>query len=112
MLDFVLACLATWRVSSLLVREEGPYDLLACGRAALDGTTMGRAIGCFLCASLWVSAPMALWLVGPSRDWTVAWLALSAAAILLDRATSHEPPVEALELDEAISYTKTGPRHV
>jgi hypothetical protein len=104
-LDFVLACLVTWRVSSLLVREEGPYDLLARARRALGGSSIGRALECFYCTSLWVAAPVALWLVGVSRSWTVTWLALSGAAILAERATApRDPPaLEAMELDEAIA---------
>jgi hypothetical protein len=114
-LDFVLASLATWRVSSLLVREEGPYALLARARGALATSMIGGALECFYCASLWVAAPIALWLSGPTRAWATTWLALSGAAILAERATMRpEPqPVDgardarsgsgrAMELDEAV----------
>ncbi len=103
--DFVLACLATWRVSSLLVREEGPYALLARGRRLLRATAIGAALGCFYCTSLWVAGPVALWLVGATRTWPVVWLALSGAAILAERATTprEDPLANAMELDEAVA---------
>ncbi len=104
-LDFVVATLATWRVSTLLVREEGPYALLARARRALATTLIGRALGCFYCTSLWVAAPIALWLVGPTRSWGIAWLALSGAAILAERATMarEDSAPQAMELDEAVA---------
>lgn len=103
-LDFVLACLATWRVSSLLVREEGPYALFALARRALATTVIGRALECFYCTSLWVAGPIALWLVGPTRAWAMTWLALSGAAILAERRTTppEAPTMHAMELDEAV----------
>jgi len=101
-LDFVVACLATWRVSSLLVREEGPYALLARVRRSLGTTAIGRALECFYCTSLWVAAPIAWWLTGPTRAWAIVWLAVSGAAILAERATTHEVAPHAMELDEAI----------
>lgn len=104
--DFLVASLATWRMTSLLVREGGPYDLLARARRALGTTLAGRAFACFYCASLWVAAPIAFWLVGASRAWPVMWLAISGLAILLDRATTKELPMDLFELDEAIEQVR------
>lgn len=101
-LDVILACLATWRMTSLLVREEGPYALFARGRRALGDTVMGRAFSCFYCGSLWVAAPLAYWLVGVSPRWGVAWLALSAAALLADRAVTRPALQDVLELDDTM----------
>jgi hypothetical protein len=106
MLDFLVASLATWRMTSLLVRERGPYDLLARARRASRTTPVGGAFACFYCASLWVAAPIAFWLVGASRSWPVVWLAISGLAVLLDRATTKELPMDLLELDEAIEQTR------
>lgn len=98
--DFVLGVLATWRVSALLVREDGPYDLLARLRAATNTTMVGRALECFYCTSLWVAAPAAYWLAGITWRWLVVWLALSGAACLLERFTAAREPA-AIDLAEA-----------
>lgn len=98
--DFLLAALATWRVSALLVREDGPYDVLARLRRIAAHTMAGRALACFYCTSAWVAAPAALWTTGLGWRWPVTWLALSGAACLLDRATAPRvPPV--LDLADA-----------
>jgi len=81
----VLASLATWRLTHLLVREDGPAELIARVRTALDGSPWGRALGCFYCTSLWVAAPLSLWVSVRSADAWIAWLALSAAACLVER---------------------------
>lgn len=101
-LDFVVAGLATWRVSSLLVHEEGPYDLLVRTRRALDGTVAGRALACFYCTSLWVAAPAAFWLTGASSSWVAIWLALSGVAILAERTVPGEEVHTVVDLDEAV----------
>lgn len=99
-LDFVIASLATWRVAALLVREDGPWDLVARLRGVLAGTMPGRALTCFFCTSLWVAAPFAWGLVGATRRWPVVWLAVSGAAGLLERASAPaEVPV--VDLAEA-----------
>ena len=59
-LRFVLAALATWRVTHLLASEDGPADVVARVRARLGENFWGRLMDCFYCLSLWVAAPAAL----------------------------------------------------
>ena len=87
---FLLAVLATWRVTHLLVREDGPGDLFARFRGLLGVSIFGRMMDCFYCLSLWVAMPFAFFVGGRPREWPVAWLALSGAACLLER-TAREP---------------------
>jgi hypothetical protein len=84
-LRFVLASLATWRITHLLAREDGPDDLLARLRARLGEGFFGRLMDCFYCLSIWVAIPMALLTFRRPRDLLLAWLALSGAACLLER---------------------------
>ena len=82
---FVLAILAVWRLTHLLQAEDGPFDLFFRLRRRLGESIFGRLLDCFYCLSIWIAAPAA-WLVG--RDWPerlLLWLALSAAAILVER---------------------------
>lgn len=82
----VLGAGATWRLSHLLVHEDGPGDVLARLRRAAGDSVAGRLIDCFGCVSLWVSVPFAFYAVPGSVDRVVAWLALSGAAFLLESA--------------------------
>lgn len=110
--EFSLAALATWRLSALLVREGGPYHALTRLRAALGEGVAGRALRCFYCTSLWVAAPAAVWLVGLTPRWPVAWLAASGAACLLERLTTPREAVPALELDDAEALVGARPSGV
>jgi hypothetical protein len=86
---FILAVLATWRVTHLLASEDGPADLLFRLRARLGSSFAGKLMDCFYCLSLWVAAPFALLVTRRILGWVVAWLAISGAACLLERATEE-----------------------
>lgn len=90
-LRVVLAVLATWRVTHLLVSEDGPADLLVHLRARLGSGLLGKLMDCFQCLSLWVAAPMALFVTRNPVEWLLIWLALSGAACLLERI--GQPPI-------------------
>jgi hypothetical protein len=97
---FTLCALATWRLTHLLVEEDGPADAVLRLRRAAGPGVLGQAMDCFYCASAWVALPVAMGLTrdpsvpapGPSSrvTWSrcvVIWLALSGAACLLEQAT-------------------------
>jgi len=89
---FILAVLATWRITHLLANEDGPWDLIARVRARLGNRVWGRLMDCFQCLSLWVALPMALFVSTKPVEILFAWLALSGAACLLERI-GQEPVV-------------------
>ena len=82
---FILVVLATWRLSHLLTAEDGPADLVVRLRARLGNSMAGRAMDCFYCLSLWISAPLALWLARDVMEWVMVWWGASAGACLLNR---------------------------
>ena len=84
---FALCALATWRLTHLVVEEDGPFDLIVRLRRWLGDSQSGRAMDCFYCSSLWLAAPMALLVSSDMQDWAVSWLALSGAACLLQQMT-------------------------
>src|SRR5918994_6454451 len=86
---FALAALATWRVTHLLAREDGPGDAVVRLRARLGAGRAGGLMDCFQCLSVWVAAPMSLVVARESRDALPTWLALSGAACLLERLGSR-----------------------
>jgi hypothetical protein len=83
----VLASLSVWRLTHLLNAEDGPWAILARVRAVAGNGVWGDLLDCFNCLSLCVSVPFALALgVGWGHTFLL-WMALSAAAILLERMT-------------------------
>ena len=88
---FVLAVLATWRLTHLLASEDGPADALVRFRAWLGESLAGNLMDCFNCLSLWIAAPAALFVSQAPLEWMFCWLAVSGAACLLERL--GQPPV-------------------
>ncbi len=99
--SFVVMGLATWRLSSLLVRESGPFSLLSKMRHAIgvrynqqsvpEGTNaLAEAFTCVWCLSVWVG--LGLWLLWAAFPSWVMWIAgplgLSGVAVIVDEVTT------------------------
>src|SRR5664280_2820225 len=78
---FVLAVLATWRVTHLLASEDGPADIIVRFRALLGPSIVGKLMDCFNCLSLWIAALAALFVSRQLLEWVFWWLALSGGAL-------------------------------
>jgi Protein of unknown function (DUF1360) len=101
----LMAIFAVWRVTHLLAAEDGPGDLFARLRGAAGEGAIGRLLDCFYCLSLWIAAPFA-WLLAVSwRDGVLTWLALSGAAVLLERLTARAAPAMWREDTDATDAT-------
>lgn len=96
---YIILALATWRVSSLLVNEAGPWSIFVKIREAAgikhdtDGKVwlvperfLAQILSCVWCASLWAGAGWTvLWWWSPfAARWIGMPFALSAAAILME----------------------------
>jgi hypothetical protein len=90
--EFVLAVLATWRLTHLLSSEDGPADLLFRFRKFLGPGLVGQMLDCFYCLSLWVAVPPSFLFALHPWDWLLTWLAISAGACLLEH-TNQQPVV-------------------
>jgi hypothetical protein len=94
---FLLAVLATWRVTHLITREDGPAEVIYRIRRWMSAGFWGQLMDCFLCFSLWVAAAMAFFVASRPAAWVVSWLAISGGACLLERWSTREsvaaPPV-------------------
>jgi hypothetical protein len=94
---FLLAALATWRITHLLAEEDGPGDVVVRARMRVGAGRLGSLMDCFNCLSIWVAAPLSVGLMRRRGADPLAWLALSGAACLLERATqerTHNPDHE------------------
>jgi hypothetical protein len=88
----LVAVLATWRVTHLLANEDGPADIIVRFRKLLGRSLAGQLMDCFNCLSLWVAAPIALFVSRRWWEWLLSWLAISGAACLLERL-GREPVI-------------------
>lgn len=94
-LEFIIALLATYRITSLLQREVGPWELCTRIRKLFGvvhdtlghphgypDTLFGKLFECFWCLSVWVAAGVSavVWLNGGA--WVLLPFALSGGAIL------------------------------
>jgi hypothetical protein len=89
---FVLAVLATWRVTHLLASEDGPGDIIFGFRKLLGQSLAGNLMDCFNCLSLWLAAPAALFVSRRPAEWVMSWLAISGGSCLLERLV-REPVI-------------------
>jgi hypothetical protein len=89
---FVMATLATWRLTHLIAAEDGPGEIIANLRQWLGNGFFGQLMDCFYCLSLWTAAPIALLLMQGWRQWPLLWLALSGACCMLERMGKHTSP--------------------
>jgi len=87
----LLGTLVVWRITHLLNAEDGPWDIVVSLRKATGEGFLGKMLDCFYCLSMWVSLPLAIFLGQDLGERILLWPALSAAAILLERATDRKP---------------------
>jgi hypothetical protein len=87
---FALCSLAAWRLTHLVVAEDGPWDIIVRLRVWLGESEAGRAMDCFYCSSVWLAIPFAFVMARDVSGCLLSWLAISGAASLLEQATNRE----------------------
>ena len=104
-----LGILCVWRVTHLLQGEDGPGHIVVRFRRLLGNGFWADLLDCFYCSSFWVAVPFA-WLIGGSlQEQLLLILALSGAAILLERATSQPESTSASILQERAAQRESAP---
>lgn len=98
----VLGILGVWRITHLFQAEDGPWDVAIRVRGRAGDGFWGALLDCFYCLSLWIAAPFALLLGQGWGERLLLWPALSAGAIVLERATrrNHDAPVASYVEDQ------------
>jgi hypothetical protein len=94
MLSFIIDALATWRLSSLLVNENGPWYLFRRLREYVgfkyypDGDVLVRpdnhVLSCVWCCSIWIALGIPF-----CPRWIKRLLSLSAAAIVVEQLNGN-----------------------
>ncbi len=92
MIDLLIGILATWRLTSLLHSEEGPFEVFARLRdwagvkydeqsQPVSEKQIGKALACFWCCSIWGALAIAV----IQGEWSLGRaLACSAGAIFIE----------------------------
>jgi hypothetical protein len=89
-LDALIVGLAAWRVTSLLVTEDGPWDVFVRLRERFGVDQPGemgmvqRVLSCVWCASVWAVPP--LWAVHSVAPVVTAMLAAMTVAVAVETA--------------------------
>lgn len=85
LLTLLILIAATWRLSSLLVNEEGPFGLFLKFRLLVAGAT--DLFTCIWCLSLWIGLGFSLlyWYSPIVTFWVALPFALSGGAIAWDK---------------------------
>lgn len=96
-LHLIILTLATWRLSSLLAAEEGPYNLFGKFRILVGIHYIGQRVdargqlaklfSCTWCLSVWIGAiaSVAYYYLREPIVWIALPFALSAAAIIVGK---------------------------
>lgn len=88
--SFVIVCLVVWRLTHLLSKEDGPWDIIFKLRKAAGAGFFGSLLDCFYCLSIWIALPFGLWLGLFWWQKILYWLAASGAACLLEKTTTNK----------------------
>ena len=95
LIDLVIISLATWRISSLLVHEAGPWNIIARFRHLIGirydawsnpvgNNVFAQALMCVWCISIWVAAFVApIYFLWPVSRLPILVLAISTGAIII-----------------------------
>lgn len=82
----VLLPLWTWRLSYMLVREWGPFEILTKLRDFFRAHEW-QLLTCIYCTSIWIALVglLGTYFAYDVMRWWIWWFALSTLAILIDR---------------------------
>lgn len=97
---FILSILCVWRITHLLSKEDGPFDLVFKLRKKAGAVFFASLLDCFYCVSIWVALPFGLWLGHNWWEKMLYWLAISGAACLLQKLTEKQQDINFYEEKE------------
>ena len=88
-LALILSVLAVYRISYLIAKEDGPFDLFAKirykgGSIKHPHDWISRGLNCILCISFWLSLIPVIWLFwGDVVSITLGWLGIAGGVLVL-----------------------------
>jgi len=84
----LILSLVCWRITHLLNKEDGPFDVIYLLRKKAGAGFFGSLLDCFYCVSIWIALPLGIWMGNGWIEKILFWWAISGAACLLEQATT------------------------
>ena len=94
---FIMSVLATWRITHLLSKEDGPFDIIYKIKKMIGSGFLGSLLSCFYCTSIWIALPFGCWVGIIFIEKIICWMAISGAACLLQKIIDNTKPPEYFE---------------
>ncbi len=87
-----LSVLAIYRLSYLIAKEDGPFDLfIALRHRAGQHNWFGRGLHCVLCISFWISFLPAFWLFWSRPvNVVVGWFGIAGGVLILYKVLDEQ----------------------
>lgn len=96
----VLSILAAWRLTIMVCRDAGPFDIMVAIRRLAYHMRLKSLIDCFDCAAIWVSIVAVLLIYRPSWISAILVLAVAGGASIIERIVSGHLPEESTEEED------------
>jgi hypothetical protein len=84
----ILSVPAIWRITHLLGKEDGPFNIIFLMRKKAGAGFFGSLLDCFYCLSVWTALPFGIWFGNNWQEKILLWWALSGAACLLEKLST------------------------
>lgn len=85
---YLILVVVVWRVTHLVGREDGPFDVVFKFRKMLGNSFFGKLMDCFYCLSIWTGLLAACYAGKTAIEIILLCLYYSGASILLEKATN------------------------
>jgi len=82
-IEFIVASLATYAVSTLVSAYDGPGMIFASLRRVWPNSWLQDLLECPVCLSVWVSVPFALLISSDWQQFLLNWLGAVGVVILI-----------------------------
>jgi hypothetical protein len=90
----MLSILAVWRITHLISKEDGPFNVVFTFRKQIGQGFWGQLLDCFYCLSIWIAIPFGVWVGNTIIEKIICCIAISGAACIIEKITGkkNEPP--------------------
>lgn len=102
---FLLASLAAFRLTVLLVEDDGPFNCFGGLRMLIRKTPLSGLADCGYCMSVWVCAPfIVMFETLTVTEGLLTWLALSGSVYLMYNLKQWSDSVQVLNQSQSSMY--------
>jgi Protein of unknown function (DUF1360) len=88
LVKYFILVIVVWRITHLIVLEDGPFDLIIKIRKLAGNSFFGKLMDCFYCLSIWVGLGVAIFTSANVEMIIVLTLYYSGASLLLEKLTN------------------------